>query len=57
MYLNYPITGATIGHEIIHGFDSSGRNWDKKGMMKNDNLILVTFTLLNTTLPSVGEPS
>ena len=31
MYLNYPITGATIGHEMLHGFDSDGRNWDKNG--------------------------
>ena len=31
MYLNYAITGATIGHEMIHGFDSQGRDWDKNG--------------------------
>ena len=34
MYLNYPLNGMTIGHEIIHGFDDSGRNWDKKGLYK-----------------------
>ena len=32
MYLNYPVNGATIGHEMLHGFDNSGRNWDKKGL-------------------------
>ena len=31
MYLNYPTTGSTVGHEMIHGFDSTGRNYDKSG--------------------------
>ena len=31
MYLNYATTGSTIGHEMIHGFDSTGRNYDKNG--------------------------
>ena len=39
MYLNYAIAGATIGHEMVHGFDSSGRNWDKKGNVKKHIVI------------------
>ena len=35
MYLNYALNGMTIGHEIIHGFDDSGRNWDEKGMYQS----------------------
>ena len=31
MYLNFPIAGATVGHEMIHGFDSNGRDHDKNG--------------------------
>jgi len=31
-YINYAILGFTIGHEIIHGFDSSGHKFNGDGM-------------------------
>ena len=31
MYLNFATTATTIGHEIIHGFDNNGRNFDENG--------------------------
>src|SRR5215472_9307052 len=33
--LNYGDTGATIGHELTHGFDDEGRQFDAKGNLKN----------------------
>ena len=32
---NYGNTGATIGHELTHGFDDSGRLFDAKGNRRN----------------------
>ncbi len=32
---NYGNTGGTIGHELIHGFDDEGRQFDAKGNLKN----------------------
>ena len=32
MYLNYGLTGSTIGHEMMHGFDNSSRNFNKDGI-------------------------
>ena len=31
MYLNFAITGYTIGHEILHGFDNVGKLYGKNG--------------------------
>ena len=32
---NYGNTGGTIGHELIHGFDDEGRQFDAKGNLSN----------------------
>ena len=32
---NYGNTGSTIGHELTHGFDDEGRQFDAKGNLKN----------------------
>jgi putative endopeptidase len=32
---NYGATGATIGHEMTHGFDDSGSQYDEFGNLKN----------------------
>jgi len=32
---NYGNTGATIGHELTHGFDDQGRQFDADGNLKN----------------------
>jgi endothelin-converting enzyme/putative endopeptidase len=32
---NYGNTGATIGHELTHGFDDEGRQYDAEGNLRN----------------------
>jgi endothelin-converting enzyme/putative endopeptidase len=32
---NYGNTGGTIGHELTHGFDDQGRQYDAKGNLKD----------------------
>ena len=33
--VNYGNTGATIGHELTHGFDDQGRQFDSKGNLRD----------------------
>lgn len=33
--MNYGAIGAVIGHEMSHGFDASGRKYDKDGMLRS----------------------
>ncbi len=33
--VNYGAIGATIGHELIHGFDDQGRKFDAKGNLRD----------------------
>jgi predicted metalloendopeptidase len=35
MAVNYGATGATIGHEISHGFDDQGRKYDDTGTIRD----------------------
>ncbi|KAF9171855.1 hypothetical protein BGX21_009732 [Mortierella sp. AD011] len=34
-YLNYGAIGMVVGHEIGHGFDNNGRNYDATGRLRN----------------------
>jgi putative endopeptidase len=33
--VNYGATGATIGHEMTHGYDNEGRKYDAEGNLKD----------------------
>ena len=34
-YMNYGAIGSIIGHEMVHGFDSIGKYYDKSGKTHN----------------------
>ena len=35
MYINYGTLGCIIGHEITHGFDNTGRNYNWEGNLED----------------------
>ena len=43
-YLNFASIGKTMGHEIVHGFHGTGRDYDKEGNFR-DIRNIVTKTL------------
>ena len=45
MSINYGSIGSIMGHELTHGFDDSGREYDKNGMMHPwwNNLTIQNF--------------
>jgi len=44
-YINYAITGSTLGHELTHAFDNNGKRYDAFGKNK-DWVSIYTFNNL-----------
>ncbi|XP_065564791.1 neprilysin-1-like [Artemia franciscana] len=56
--LNYGAIGVVIGHEITHGFDDRGRQYDKKGNLQqwwNNQTIKAYRTLINCFVEQYGN--
>lgn len=46
MAMNLGAIGVIIGHELLHGFDNTGRQFDKDGYLRQwwDNSVITAFT-------------
>ena len=46
-YINYGITGSTLGHELTHAFDNDGRQYNAFGEYKDWVSIYINLKFFN----------